>query len=54
MQGLKQDERAVKQLLQTLENDLRVNNDTIAAFREAHTPAALSNDLCSPITYLKL
>ncbi|BDA40534.1 probable nucleoporin p58/p45 [Coccomyxa sp. Obi] len=33
-QGLKQDERAVKQLLQTLENDLRVNNDTIAAFRE--------------------
>ncbi|KAK9916411.1 hypothetical protein WJX75_002273 [Coccomyxa subellipsoidea] len=33
-QGLKQDERAVKQLLQMLENDLRVNNDTIAAFRE--------------------
>lgn len=44
MQGLKQDERAVKQLLQTLENDLRVNNDTIAAFREVRVFVILSNN----------
>lgn len=35
MQGLKVDERSVMQLLQTLNNELRVDNDAIAAFREA-------------------
>lgn len=35
MQGLKEDERSVKQLLQSLGNELRVDNDAISAFREA-------------------
>lgn len=49
MQGLKEDERAVQQLLQTLENDLRVSNDTIAAFREVGATMAVRQTLAFSI-----
>lgn len=34
MQGLKEEEKLVKQLLQGIEKDLRIDGDAITAFRE--------------------
>ena len=44
LQGLKEEERGVRQLLQGLDKDLRVQGDAIQAFREVQSALHL---LCS-------
>lgn len=38
MQDMKDDEKAVKQVLQTLSNELKVHDEAVTAFREVGCP----------------